>query len=80
MSRFIRLTYRIINTRYIKQISLDNEMYKIHYSDGIWGFNFFSFGLIDEYHREISICKTKHPLDYSIMEKWMEKLTDKNIN
>ena len=73
MSHFIRFTNTLINTRYIRKISLDNDMYKLYYHDGIFGMNILTIGLIDTCSKEITICKTEHPYDFEIMTAWIEK-------
>ena len=73
MSRFIRFTNTLINTRYIRKISLDNDMYKLYYHDGIFGMNILTIGIIDTCSKEITICKTKDPYDFKIMTAWIEK-------
>ena len=73
MSRFIKFTSTLINTRYIRKISLDNEMYKLHYHDGFFGVYILTLGMIDTCSKEITICKTNDPDDYKIMTEWIEK-------
>lgn len=73
MSRFIRFSNTLINTRYIRKISLDNDMYKLYYHDGIFGMNIITIGIIDTCCKEITICKTKDPYDFEIMTAWIEK-------
>ena len=48
-------------------------MYRIYYQDGVFGVNILTLGFIDEFTKEVKICKTRDPLDYAIMEKWIDK-------
>lgn len=73
MSRFIKFTNTLINTKYIRKISLENELYILHYNSGIWGVNILTIGVLDTFCKEIEICKIKQPDDYKIMTKWIEK-------
>ena len=73
MSRFIKLTRSLINTKYIREIVSHDEMYKLHYYDGILGFNIFMLGFVFTNEKEITICRNKHPKDYKIMTEWVEK-------
>lgn len=73
MSRFIKLSRSLINTKYIRSISQHDEMYKIHYNEGQWGCFILAVGVIDTYNRTLTICKTKDPDDYDIMTSWIDK-------
>lgn len=73
MSRFIKFTNSLINTKYVRKISWENQMYRVYYHEGVFGLNILTIGFIDEFTKEIKICKTKDPIDYAIMKKWIDK-------
>ncbi len=79
MSRFLKLTNRIINVKYIKQIYSYNKSFQIMINtNNLSGMNFFGLGSIrwqDEwiYINEDSE-KESDKKDYQIIKDWIEKL------
>ena len=71
MSKFIKLTSFIINTRRINHINIQHEKYYISLmsSNISGGFGFFSS---NDY--EIKICANKNPIDYKILQDWIKEL------
>ena len=78
MPRFIRFSNIIVNTAKISTIDILPTKYTIfinnHHLNG-WFFVFS--GTVESTDNKIEICKNKHPLDYKIMEEWIDisKLT-----
>lgn len=79
MSRFIKLSKQIINTRYIENIIISTEPNKYYIQ--IQDFNSFGFiihgtGWLNGGSRckEIIICEKSNPLDYKIVDEWVKKL------
>lgn len=74
MSRFIKLTKRIINTHCIEQIVIRDNSYEIyfknHYFSGFTLFGSGANGTTDNYHY---IYKDTDPLDYDIIKNWIDK-------
>ena len=64
MSRFIKLTYTIINTSHIKKIMIEPNKYCLHLSDQY----------IYSSDCKIEICKMKNITDYVIMNTWIDNL------
>jgi hypothetical protein len=74
MPRFIRFSKIIVNTTKIATIDILPTKYTIFMSNNHFEGWFFVFsGTVES----IEICKNKHPLDYKIMEEWINisKLT-----
>ena len=78
MSRFIKLTNIVINSCKIIFIENTGTTYyvKTHGPNLQYGFSIFGFGFINTStsYNFIEICKNKHPIDYQIMEKWVNNL------
>ena len=71
MSKFIKLSSRIINTKYIQYITIEPDKYYIELtSNSISG----GFALFSSDKNEIKICENKNPLDYRILHDWIKKL------
>ena len=78
MPRFIQLTNILINSSKIIFIqNIGNTYYIKTCGSGLThGFSMFGFGFINtsSCYNFIEICKNKHPIDYQIMEKWVNNL------
>ena len=78
MSRFIKLTNILINTSKIITIQNTGTTYCVKTCGfGLTsGVSIFGFGVIDTSvcYNFITICKNEHPIDYQIMEKWVNNL------
>lgn len=72
MSRFIRLTNIIINTKHIESIEIKYNHYKINYSAYINDCNLLP-GCSSYYGMNTSIYKNKQPLDYNILTNYINK-------
>jgi len=70
MSKFIKLTSVIINTRQINHIYIKPDKYiiSIMSSNISGGIAYFSS---NDY--EIKICANKHPIDYKILSGWIKE-------
>ena len=76
MSQFIRLSNRIINTKFIQRIdfSKDMQMFSIYMShNNIEGITIFGSGLIKSEQSIIIADKIKHPESYKAIEDWITK-------
>lgn len=75
MTRFIKLTSRIVNTSHIKQIIIQNDKYCLHLNDqNINGSKFGWSGYISSSDSKIEICKHTNITDYTIMNTWILNL------
>ena len=78
MSRFIKLTNILINSS--KIIFIENTGTTYYVKTGGYGLthglSVFGFGFIgsSDSINSIEICKDKHPIDYQIIEKWVNNL------
>ncbi len=76
MSQFIRLSNRIINTKFIQRIdfSKDMQMFSIYMSHNhIQGITIFGSGTIRSEQSIIIADKIKHPESYKAIEDWITK-------
>ncbi len=76
MSKFLKLTKLMINTKYIHSIIIEPNKYSILVtSNQIEGTNLsfigFGFGRIASYHSEIIVSKTQDSSDYKIITDWI---------
>ena len=81
MSRFLKLTNRIINIKYINQIYLNDKSYQININtNNLNGFHFYFFGNIRCFDDSIYINKDSEKesdkKDYQIVTDWIEKMND----
>ena len=81
MSRFLKLTNRIINIKYINQIYSYDKSYQIMINtNNLSGMNFFGLGSIRWYDDYIYIRKDSEKesdkKDYQIVKEWIEKMND----
>jgi hypothetical protein len=81
MVKFLKLTHRIINVKYINQIySFDNSYTIIINTNNLTGLNLFGFGTIDWFDEKFHIKKDSKNesdiKDYQIVKDWIEKLND----
>jgi hypothetical protein len=81
MSRFLKLTNRIINIKYINQIYLNDKSYQIFINtNNLSGMNLFGLGGIRWYDDFIYINKDSEKesdkKDYQIVKEWIEKMND----
>lgn len=76
MTQFIKLSNRIINTKFIQRIdfSKDMQMYSVHMSHNHFqGFTIFGSGLFRSDQVIINADKTNHPESYKAIEEWIAK-------
>lgn len=76
MPQFIRLSNRIINTKFIQRIdfSKDMQMYSIYMSHNYFqGFTILGSGLFKSDQSIIIANKTDHPESYKAIEDWITK-------
>jgi len=79
MSRFLKLTNRIINIKYITQIHSYDSSFQIKINtNNLSGINIFGFGTISWQNEWIYVRedseKESDKKDYQIIKDWVEKL------
>jgi hypothetical protein len=76
MIKFLKFSFTIINTIYIKQIDIQPNKYDIYLNDNkIKGsYNMFKLGDLISKSSKIEISNETHPNDYTKMTKWIENL------
>ncbi len=78
MSRFIKLTHIVINSSKIIKINNTESKYYVEVcAHALQSGSFiFGSGFIETKNSNtfITICKNKDPIDYQIMEKWVNNL------
>ena len=73
MSRFLKLTKTIINTKFIQHIDINNDRFIIHLmTNNMDGIFIFAGGSFQSYNTEIKVCKTKHLNDYKTVSDWID--------
>jgi len=78
MIKFLKFSFTIINTLYIKQIDIQPNKYDIYLNDNkIKGsYNMFKLGELTSKSSKIEISNDTHPNDYIKMTKWIENLAN----
>jgi hypothetical protein len=72
MSRFLRLSTKIINTRYIETIDILPKLYKISFASKKYdGYIIFGSGGVDMMEHEVEISEEKEPNDYAAVTEWI---------
>lgn len=79
MSRFIKLTNIVLNTDYVRKITIQPKIYTIHLvSRDIFGHTLLCFGsgygMVSSNYGEVEVCETNHPTDYKIVTEWLNKI------
>lgn len=78
MSRFIKLTNKIINTSQIVKIEIHKHPTNAYYLTlnpiSISGYHFFSFGSISSCDSLITVYEDTDKDDYKIMTDWINKI------
>ena len=78
MTRFLKLTNMVLNTKYINAILIHPNKYYIHMTSN----KFFGhiglcygcgYGFVSSGNEQIEVCETKHPNDYKIVSEWIDK-------
>ena len=80
MSRFLRLSYDLINTRYITMINIYKGEYHIKIGksieNGIQGGDIMGSGLFTRDNTNLIIKEKEHPDNYKIVTDWIKKNED----
>ena len=81
MTRFLKLTNRIINIKYITQIHSYNSSFQIMINtNNLSGMNIFGLGTISWQNEWIYVRedseKESDKKDYQIIKDWVEKMND----
>ena len=75
MSRFLKLTTRVINISHIQLIRKMENQYDIYLNDmDISGFLICGSGAVGSQYAPIKICKKKDEDDYITITKWIDSL------
>jgi hypothetical protein len=79
MSRFLKLTKFLLNTKDILQIVINPNKYHIHmraseFSGTMWQLGIMGFGSISTDRHVIEVCETAHSTDYKIVSEWISSL------
>lgn len=77
MSRFLKLTGLVLNTNYIRTITIEPNKYMIHMTSvnvfGHIGLCYGSgYGYVSSSSSEVEVCETKHPTDYKTVSEWIK--------
>ena len=76
MSKFLKLSFIIINKNYIKFVSpnIKKQQYNISIADYnvTVGHMFVGSGVMDTSHTNFKINKNTHPEDYKIVDDWIK--------
>ena len=79
MSRFLKLSKRILNVSHISEINIHNNSYVIHLQKSdIDLFLFGGSGVAYTSHCKINICSEKNADDYKIVSDWILDLEKKS--
>jgi len=78
MTKFIKLTNLIINTKYIQSIVIKPNKYYINvvsnkFDGSNWSNPIIGIGTISSYNSEIEVCETENSSDYKIVSDWIDK-------
>jgi len=80
MSKFLRLSYDLINTRHITMINMYKGEYHIKIGksveNSIQGFTMFGTGIFTRDNTTIIIKEKEHPENYKIVTDWIKKNED----
>ena len=80
MSKFLKLSYHLINTRYITMISVYEGQYHIHIGksveNSIQGFTMFGSGFFSRDTSTIVIKEKEHADNYKIVTDWIKTNED----
>jgi len=75
MVNFLKFSRHVINTSYIKEISIHPDKYIIYLgNNGFEGFMLFSTGFVSSDTCKITICKKNDLCDYIAVKNWLNKL------
>ena len=80
MSKFLRLSHNLINTRHITMINMYQGTYHINIGksveNSIQGFIIYGTGFFSRDNTNIIIKEKEHPEDYKIVTDWINKNED----
>jgi len=76
MIKFLKFSFIIINTIYIKQIDIQPNKYDIYLNDNkiTDSYNILKFDVLSSKSSKIEISNITHPYDYNKMTNWIKKL------
>ena len=76
MSKFLKLTGKVINIAHIQHISHDKtlEKYNFYLAESIYGSFIFGSGFINTGNNSIYATKKEHPESYEAIEKWINSI------
>jgi hypothetical protein len=78
MTKFIKLTNLIINTKYIQSIVIKPNKYYINvlsnkFDGSNWNSPIYGMCTISSYNSEIEVYETENSRDYKIISDWIDK-------
>jgi hypothetical protein len=78
MTKFLKLTNMVLNTKYINKITIQPNKYHIHMARNIFfghiGLCYGSgYGYVNSGNEQIEVCETKHPNDYKNVSEWIKQ-------
>ncbi len=72
MSGFIKLSTRVVNSAFIRQIKIENNKYTIYlHNVDIHGFLIYGCGGVGSSNTYIEVCKNKNLSDYTTIHNWI---------
>jgi hypothetical protein len=71
MSSFLKLDNFVVNTRYIKHISIYENLYRINLISNHSGFVFFGSGSFQPHKEVLDIYKEKDEESYNKISQWI---------
>ncbi len=77
MSRFLKLSNRIVNTAFIQHVSFEKDLsrFTLHMAQNhIQGVSIVGCGSIQTNQQTIYACKEKHPESYKAIKDWIDHL------
>ena len=73
--KFLKLTTRIINSNYIRNISFDENTYWIDIlSHNHSGFLIGGTGFLSTNYENITVCREKFPQDFKMITEWISQV------
>lgn len=73
MSRFLKLTNKIINKNAIHHIDINKDNFIIHLMrNKTEGLFIFGVGFFESYNTDFKVCKIKNSSDYKTISDWID--------
>jgi hypothetical protein len=73
MTKFLKFTACILNTKFITRILIEPQKYVIYLDSAQFeGYTLFGSGIVRTENLRMDICKEKHSNDYKSVSDWIE--------